>query len=265
MNLSQDPVVPSSPTERLEWRIGVHDRYRTNPREWYRWVFDHIGAPKDARILDAGCGTARLWDVNKDRIPASWHTYLCDVSPAMADRVHRSLPPLPCSSAVLATDSSRFPFPEGTLDAILAMHVLHHVEDADKALKWFGRLLKRDGILYVTAGSLDRLKNIDAIGTSCCPQLKLVAEDPKKRFSAETGAAILKRHFRYVRSWAYPDSIVFDDFDTFVEYVRSLEGISSAAFDDPTFAVFGQFVRNMLQSDGHVTLCNDAAMFEARS
>lgn len=265
MHLSQDSDATSTPLERLEWRIGIHDRYRTNPREWYRWVFDKIDAPRDARVLDAGCGTANFWRVNKDRIPAAWHAFLCDISRAMANYVHQSLPSLPCSAAVLIGDSSSLPFPDGSLDAILVMHVLHRIPDVDAALRWFRRILKRNGKLYVTAGSLARLKNIDAIGTSCCPPLRIVTEDPKKRFSSETGGSVLKRHFPFVREWTYEDAVAFEDRDTLVRYMRSSEGVSSSAFDPPAFDILGQFLQNMLQTSGRVSIRNDAALFEARA
>jgi SAM-dependent methyltransferase len=270
LNLTTKPELPAgpeallAPTDRLDWRIGLYDRCRTNPREWYRWAFDQITSRRDAHLMDFGCGTARFWHVNRDRIPAGWHVYLCDASRAMANRVQHGILPLPCSAAAIIADTTTIPFPDRSLDVILAMHVLHLVPDINTALRDFSRVLKIGGRLYATAGSLMRLKNLDAFGASCCPPVKILQKDPRERFSAENGKDILAANgFRQVRVAEYKDSIAFQELDTLIQYMRGTDGVSPDAFEPPAFDVLRPFLEQSFQSDGHITIRNDAALFEA--
>ena len=263
MILSTEISVPSAPTERLDWRIALYDQCRANPREWYRWAFDQIALRNDAHLMDLGCGTARFWHVNRDRIPVDWHVYLCDASRAMANSVQHGLLPLPCSAAVIIGDTDSIPFPDRSLDAILAMHVLHLVPNLEKALRGLRRVLKKDGRLYATAGTLMRLRNLDALGASCSPQIKVLLRDPREQFCTENGADTLLRHFREVQVREYKDTVRFEDLDTLVRYIRTTEGASAAALEPPAFDTFGPFLQQLLQADGHITIRNDAALFEA--
>ena len=44
----------------LDARIDLHSRFSTNPLNWYRWLFDHLALPEGARVLELGCGPAKL-------------------------------------------------------------------------------------------------------------------------------------------------------------------------------------------------------------
>jgi SAM-dependent methyltransferase len=261
-----DPIAPIAPLERLDWRIGLYDMYRTNPCGWYRWIFGRIVARPDAHVMDIGCGTARFWQVNRDRIPVGWHVFLADKSRDMANHVQQTVKPLlRCTVAPIIVDAPIIPFPDKSLDAILAMHVLHLVQDLEDLLREVRRVLKKNGRLYATAGSLMRLKHLDAFGTACCPAVKVLEKDPRKSFCAENGKGILISHgFRNVRDMEYKDTIEFEDLETLFRYIRTTDGSSKAALEHPSIDALTEFFQAMLLTDGRITVNNDAALFEAR-
>jgi 2-polyprenyl-3-methyl-5-hydroxy-6-metoxy-1,4-benzoquinol methylase len=45
---------------RLNTRIGLHERFSTDPQGLQAWVFDHFDLPEEASILDVGCGSGLL-------------------------------------------------------------------------------------------------------------------------------------------------------------------------------------------------------------
>ncbi|MEO6888365.1 MAG: transposase [Ktedonobacteraceae bacterium] len=38
----------------LTARIQLHERFSTNPTDWYRWVFDQLAIPPGSRVLELG-------------------------------------------------------------------------------------------------------------------------------------------------------------------------------------------------------------------
>jgi hypothetical protein len=61
-------------------RVGLHQRFSTSPNGWYRWMFDQLDRPTDARLLEVGCGTGGLSATNTGRVPAGWRLVLSDLS-----------------------------------------------------------------------------------------------------------------------------------------------------------------------------------------
>ncbi len=66
----------------LDARIALHTRFSRNHVAWFPWVLDRLTLPEGARVLELGCGPAKLWRENLDRIP-DWNITLTDLSPGM--------------------------------------------------------------------------------------------------------------------------------------------------------------------------------------
>lgn len=111
--------------------------------------------PKDARILDVGCGYGRLLAALRD---LGWTNAVgADPSPGMIDLGRATRPDL----AFVRTDGRTLPFPDASFDAALLFTVLTSVpDDADQRalLAEIRRVLRPGGILYVS----DCLLNADA-------------------------------------------------------------------------------------------------------
>ncbi|MDQ2902334.1 MAG: hypothetical protein M3Y81_02115 [Chloroflexota bacterium] len=75
----------------LTARIQLHERFSTNPTDWYRWVFDQLAIPPGSRVLELGTGSGQLWLHNLDRIPTSWDITLSDFSSGMLHDAQKKL------------------------------------------------------------------------------------------------------------------------------------------------------------------------------
>lgn len=85
-------------------------------------------SPADERItIDVGCGSSRHKDARfgVDLLPAKFVSVVCDVNRGI-------------------------PFRAGTVDAVYSSHFLEHVDDLEKTLLEFCRVLKPGGMLHVT-------------------------------------------------------------------------------------------------------------------
>ena len=68
----------------LSARIRLHQRFSTNRYGFFRWMFDRIQIPENARVLEIGCGTGVLWRGSAE-VPRGWRVILTDMSGGMLD------------------------------------------------------------------------------------------------------------------------------------------------------------------------------------
>ncbi len=100
----------------------------------------------DACILDAGCGTGRLFHLIGKIISATTPFYAMDNAFQMAQQARgkRVLNMYP-----LCGDAQRLPFKDDQFEVILAFGLFPHIQDKKIALSEFRRVLKRDGKLVI--------------------------------------------------------------------------------------------------------------------
>jgi SAM-dependent methyltransferase len=135
-----------------------HDEYRKlaelEDAMWYfRALHAHVErclAPKllpRARdpilVLDAGCGTGGLIRRLAPRHP-SWRWTGIDLSP-IACELARDRVGVP----ILDASVTEIPFSEETFDAVVSADVLYHVDDDERALREFFRVLKPGGTVVL--------------------------------------------------------------------------------------------------------------------
>ena len=215
---------PSGPAQyenasRFNARVALHARFRTNPRPWPAWVFDQLEGHDGCSVLDLGCGTGLLWQVNAPRVPASWRLVLTDSSEGMLAETRRRLDGLACRVEYRAMDAQEVTFPDGTFDIVIANHMLYHVPRRERAIAEARRVLRRGGAFHATTASLDSLAELSALMheyQSVANAARDVAPDqtPRQRpdpvigaFSLENGAAQLRERFASVDTRTYTDEL----------------------------------------------------------
>ena len=134
-----------------------------------------IAEARPTSVLDVGCGDGRL-----PSIYGAPEVVCVDSSEAAVEAAQaRGL------DARLA-DAQELPFEDGSFDVVTASHMLYHVRDQDRALAEFVRVLRPGGRfagIYNTSEHLHELWR--AVG----------AQWGRDRFDAESGLAVLQRHF----------------------------------------------------------------------
>ena len=98
---------------------------------------------REACVLDAGCGTGILGEAVRTVCPALRLLVECDFAHAMLEQNRRKL-----GSGVVAQvcgDLAAPPVRAGSMDAVLCLNVLPHLEDLDAGLKALLGLLRPGG------------------------------------------------------------------------------------------------------------------------
>jgi SAM-dependent methyltransferase len=205
----------------LRARVELHERFGTNPRGWYRWVLDQLDLPADARVLEVGCGSGGLWVRNAGRVPAGWRLLLSDLSPGMVAAAMARV-----RAPGLVADAASLPLADGSMDAVIANHVLYHVSDRRRALAEIHRLLRPGGRLYATTNGLGHMAELrEPLGER--------GWNEAAAFGLENGPAQLAACFGNATVRRYPDALEVTEVEPLLAYARSTAGLTTAHPEGP--------------------------------
>ncbi|GAB4056477.1 class I SAM-dependent methyltransferase [Catellatospora paridis] len=199
-------------TGNLTARIALH-AYGTNPQNWFAWLGERL--PLRGDVLEVGAGTGKLW-THVDH--AGLDLTLTDFSPAMCEQL-RTVP----GTHVRQCDATELPFADASFDAVVANHMLYHLDDPAAALREFRRVLRPGGKVAVAVNGSDHLAELNTLGPAIGrPELTLHAT--QNDFTAQTGPAYLADHFTGVTVERYHCDLDVPAAEPILAYLASLAG-----------------------------------------
>lgn len=134
---------------------------------WFPWVMDRLPLTPGASVLDIGCGPAWFWAASQGHFPPGLHLTLADQSEGMVKEARERCAPLGFASVTgQQADVTALPFPDGSFDVVVAMHMLYHVTDQAGAMAEMHRVLKPGGTLAVTTNGLGDMQELYGLSTA---------------------------------------------------------------------------------------------------
>lgn len=165
----------SSITEGMDRQYGDSDRLAARARlhsfsqaevPWFNWAARLVDVPSGGRTLDVGCGPAWFWANASQDLPRDLELTLLDQSAGMVREAVERCRPLGFSNlAGVVGDAVALPFDDASFNAVIAMHMLYHVADQERALAEFRRVLKPGGSLMVTANGRGNMAELYRLTT----------------------------------------------------------------------------------------------------
>ena len=254
----------------LEARMRLHQRFSTESYPWHRWVFDHIDVPANARVLELGCGPAKLWTENADRIPRTWEVTLSDFSEGMLAEAKRNVGDLD-HTFFRQFDAQDIPFDDATFHAVIANHMLYHVPDIPKALVEVRRVLKPGGRLYAATngvGHLKELKSLEAQFLGSDLEHGFREALGSRPFSLQNGAALLEPSFPNITLHRFESDLEVTEIEPLVAYLLSMnvskvvKDVDEAAFEEKVEAL-REYLAGRLEAEGSIHIGKETGLFEA--
>jgi SAM-dependent methyltransferase len=206
----------------LRARIALHERYSRTPVSYPHWIFDGYAFGENADVLEVGCGDGNIWRENLQRIPPGWRLTLTDFSTGMVEAA-RSV--LGDRAEYAVADVQDLPFPDASFDAVIANHMLFHVDDRPLALSELARVLRPGGAFRATTIGLDHIRELR----------ELVPPPPdsqwartRERFTIEQVEEELEPFFVDVEVELVPgpQDLEVDELEPLLDFVRSRGDVS---------------------------------------
>ena len=250
----------------LNARIQLHARFKTNPYDWFAWIFDHFELPPEAKVLELGCGPALLWSSNLSRLPAGWQITLSDLSQGMIEEARRELKEAAGRFKYEVIDAQSIPFPDASFDAVIANHMLYHVPDRSLALSEIYRVLKPAGRLYAATNGENNMSAINHLADQLSPRLSELRRlnFAHTLFTLENGVAQLARYFPVVRLENYPDSLRVTEAGPLVAYILSMSSMKEINVSQQEVERFQAALQAQIDRDGAVLIEKTTGLFIAQ-
>jgi SAM-dependent methyltransferase len=228
-------------SSRLAARARLHQEFSVG-EPWFSWVMDRLPLKAGDRVLDIGCGPAWFWAASRGHFPAGLHLTLADQSEGMVKEATERCALLGFASITgQQADVAALPFADGSFDVVIAMHMLYHVPDQEKAVAEMHRVLKPGGTLAVTNNGADNLRQLYALTTT----LGSSPVDPAAvAFGHQRAHALLEARFGNVHHEVHPGGLHVTDPEVVFMALTSYppgDGASDAqlaAFERAIFAAF---------------------------
>jgi SAM-dependent methyltransferase len=250
-------------SSRLAARARLHVKYGTAPVAWFPWLATQVLWPREARVLEVGCGAGWMWSEAAARLPGDLELTLTDLSEGMVVEALDRVATLGRYRGTVGrvADAQELPFQADAFDVVVAVYVLHHVPDVGRALGEMARVLRPDGVAVVACvgdGHLAELRQIrrEVFGDAWSAALT-------DTFDAQVGARVLPSRFGAVDWRAYPDQLDCRDPDDVVAYLESTPPVENASGADHRRVVEAVRAR-FAEGGGRLRVSKDTGLFLCR-
>ena len=246
----------------LRARGQLHHRFSVNKYGFQRWIFDQFEFESGAVILELGCGAGWLWVDNVDRVTPEWQMVLSDFSPGMVTDARNALQQCDLTAPTfLVVDAQEIPLNEGSVDAVVANHMLYLVPDRHRVFHEIQRVLHPHGVLYATTNGLRHMKELGDLVRECIPSY--VPRNETLEFHLEAGYKELTALFGKVELTRYEDALCVTEAEALEEWTRSW---APKLYSEQTIVHLSSFLRERLRiNDGEIHVSKESGLLQARN
>jgi trans-aconitate 2-methyltransferase len=141
-----------------DWDAATYDRLPIPMTGWGLQVLARLELRGDETVLDAGCGTGKVTEALRERLPRG-HVIALDASPSM---IAKALERLGADRMTYLTHDLMDPIPIDAVDAILSTATFHWVPDHDRLFANLAAVIRTGGQLVAQCGGWGNLERVNA-------------------------------------------------------------------------------------------------------
>jgi len=263
LNIDKNWMEQYENSSNLRARIKIHELFSTNKYGWMRWYFEQLDIPKNACVLELGCGDGSLWAKNSDRIPQGWVITLTDFSPGMLKDTKDNLSGMAKNFKFKISDAMDIPFPNNSFDVVIANHMLYHVPDIDKAFSEIYRVLQPGGRFYAsTVGKNHMAEMRDIVNRFNSDTITTKSWDVTEKFQLENGLKQVSKWFCDVLIKRYDDNLIVTEAGPLIDYIFSMPGNVRGIFDDEKSGELVKFLEDEIAKTGGIYITKDTGFLQ---
>lgn len=246
---------------RLRSRYAVHENFSTSEIDYFDWIFNHLAESKPRFILDVGCGPGYLWQHNLKHVPDGWSLILGDRSQGMLRKAAESLTSLSDQVNYVRLEAKRLPFSVNAFDAVLCLHVLHHLKDVHMVLNEVRKVLRPGGKLYAATNGEMHMLEFRAALERCGVETEYFQSS--LGFGLENGHDQLGELFDRVECIHFKDALEVLQVEPLLDYAKS--GIPDIRISDQQEALLrlAKLWEKELKLEGVIHIKKQAGLFIA--
>jgi ubiquinone/menaquinone biosynthesis C-methylase UbiE len=167
-------------------------------------------------VADVGCGNG-AYLAELARRGHSGPVLGADMSPGML-RAARDRAP---RAGLLVADAMALPLRDATADLTLAMHMLYHVPDPDRAVRELRRVTRPGGRLIVGLNGPDHLRELRGLIAEALASQGRPPVRTREQISLDQGELLLRSAFASVTRHDFTGQLRVPDAEPIAAYVRS--------------------------------------------
>jgi SAM-dependent methyltransferase len=247
-------------SSRLADRRGLHTKYSTSDLGWYDFVLERAALFPGARVLEMGCGPGWLWEQATHQVPDGVHLVLTDLFPGMVEDATTRCRATARFATVngLVADAQELPFEDESFDFVFANHMLYHVPRPERAVTEARRLLTTRGSFVAATNGSSHLLEIRQLQKEIFGATN--EKTNAKRFGADTGVAVLRRHFGEVSWLQFEDELHCTDPADIAAYLGSTPPCDTASAEQLA-ALHRVIEREFDRGNGVMRVTKDVGVF----
>ena len=224
-DLAWDPWTDQSYLRETQYKTDVNLAARQSiyayqqPRiDLARETLELAGLGGRETVADIGCGNG-AYLAELARRGHAGPVLGADMSPGML-RAARNRGP---RAGLLVADAMALPLRDSTADLTLAMHMLYHVPDPDRAVRELRRVTRPGGRLIVGLNGPDHLRELRGLIAEALASLGRPPVRPREHIGLDQGELLLRSAFASVTRHDFTGQLRMPDAEPIAAYVRSSE------------------------------------------
>ena len=223
-------------------------------------VLDQLYIEPAARVLDMGCGPGTY----SARVRARWPDVTAvgvDLSVGMVAAARAA-----GVTNAASTDVTDLPFADDTFDAVMANHMLYHVERIDRAVAEAHRVLRAGGVFLAVTNARAHFAEFDALLADVSGQDGWWR--PSHRFILDNGRPFLEAEFEQVDVVDFIGALHVPEPEPVIRFARSMRELSGGGYSDDDWEAlmvrFAERVEEIVLRDGEFFTRTDTGVFVCR-